>query len=348
MAQSDVQIYPSQGNAMKYQRLVGTLGAIALVASSVWGSGSAQAITFSPPPGSSAPSQATGGASRGTVNFLPPASQGAPKQATGGASRGNLFVPATGSGAPQAGGVGGASRNGIFTPAAGSGAPSQASGGASRNPTFTPAAGSGSPQQSAGGASRQSTYSLDPSTVGAGGPSAIIALLPKSYAGTTVSERPTILVYLPASTAKEMVFSLKDEAGNLKYQQTLPVTAGTAGIVAIKLPAAAPALEVGKNYQWFLALKIDGSLSPNTPYVDGWVQRTQPDAELAATLRHSDALKRATALGAKGVWYDCVATMAMLRATQSNHVGLSKDWADLLASVGLQDITKAAIVLPPN
>lgn len=332
---------------MKHQ-LAGIVGAIALIASNAWVSGNtAHALTFTPPPGGSAPSQATGGASRGTVNFLPPASQGTPRQATGGASRGNLFVPAAGTGSPRQGSVGGASRDGIFTPAAGSGAPKQTSGGASRNPVFTPPSGKGSPQQAAGGASRLSTYSLNPSTVGADGPAAIIALLPQSYSGTTVSERPTILVYLPASTAKDMVFSLKDEAGNLQHQMTLPIS-GKAGVVAIKLPTEAPALVVGKNYQWFLALKVDGHLSPNTPYVDGWVQRIQPDAVLAAALQQSDPLKRATALGAKGVWYDCVATVAMLRTTQPDSDALVKNWSDLLVSVGLQDITKAPITLPAN
>jgi hypothetical protein len=191
------------------------------------------------------------------------------------------------------------------------------------------------------------TYSLSPSTVGASEPTAIIALLPQSYFGTTVSDRPTILVYLPASTAKEAMFSLKDEAGNLKYQMTLPVSE-TAGIVTIALPPEAPALEIGKNYQWFLALKVDGRLSPNTPYVDGWVQRIQPNAELAKALQNPDLLKRATALGAQGVWYDCVAIMATLRTAQPSSETLGKNWSDLLASVGLQDITKAPILVSVN
>ncbi|MDX2240749.1 MAG: DUF928 domain-containing protein [Leptolyngbyaceae cyanobacterium bins.302] len=331
---------------MKHQRLAGTLGTIALVVSSVGTLGSAHAITFTPPPNKGTPSQATGGASRGTVNFLPPARQGTPTQTTGGASRGNLFVPAAGSGAPTQT-TGGASRNGIFTPAAGNSTPKQTTGGASRNPSFTPASGNGAPRQAAAGASRQGTYSLNPSIVGAGGPAAIMALLPQSYMGMTVSAHPTILVYLPVSTAKEMVFSLKDEAGNLQHQMTLPAP-GISGIVAVKLPETVTPLEIGKNYQWFLALKVNGELNPSTPYVDGWVQRIQPDAALATALQDPNLLKRAAALGAKGVWYDCVAIMAMLRTTQSGSEALAKDWADLLASVGLQEVAKAAIVLPTN
>jgi hypothetical protein len=42
------------------------------------------------------------------------------------------------------------------------------------------------------------------------------------------------MVYLPASNAKEAVFSLKDEAGNMQHQMTIPV-AGKSGVIAVKL-----------------------------------------------------------------------------------------------------------------
>jgi hypothetical protein len=141
-----------------------------------------------------------------------------------------------------------------------------------------------------------------------------------------------------------MVFSLKDEAGKSHYQTTLP-TSGRAGVVAIKLPDQAPTLTLGKNYQWFLALVVDGKLTPSTPYVDGWVQRILPDPDLAKTLADPDPLKRATALGAKGVWYDCVATLASLYASQPSNRSLANNWSELLVSVGLQDIQNAPLVL---
>ncbi|MBN3951636.1 MAG: DUF928 domain-containing protein [Nostoc sp. NMS7] len=306
---------------MKRRYLAGTLSLIALIASNAWTS--ANAVTFTPPTNSGSPSQATGGASRGSM-FTPTAGKGAPRQATGGASRGNLFTPAAGKGAPQ-----------------------QGSGGASYGDLFTPAAGKGTPQQGSGGASRVGTYYLNPSTVSATEPAALIALLPQNFYGTTVSERPTILVYLPASNAQEAVFSLKDEAGNLQHQMKIPV-AGKTGVIAIKLPANAPALTVGKNYQWFLALKLGGQLSPSTPYVDGWVQRIQPSAELATAMQGQDALKRATTLGKNGVWYDCVATLAAVYTAQPNNATLRKQWEELLSSVSLKEIVTANLLASTN
>ncbi|NJR42775.1 MAG: DUF928 domain-containing protein, partial [Akkermansiaceae bacterium] len=37
------------------------------------------------------------------------------------------------------------------------------------------------------------------------------------------------------------------------------------------------------------AVKVDGQLSPSTPYVDGWIQRIQPSAELATAMQQEDA-----------------------------------------------------------
>lgn len=300
-------------------KFLSTIGATVLIISSAgtpWES--AHAVPFSPPPGSGAPSQATGGASRGNL-FTPADGNGAPSQATGGASRGSLFRPLN--------------RR----------APRSTSGGASRGNFFVPSAQNRTPRQAASGASRLGTYELNPAIVGAGGPAAMMALLPQTYAGTTISERPTILVYLPATSAETLMFSLKDEAGRSIYETTVPVSA-EAGVRAIALPATAPALEIGKNYQWFVALKVDGRLSPSTPYVDGWIQRIQPSAELAAALKQGDALKRATALGQDGVWYDCAAIVASLRANQPNNDSLLQQWSELLSSVDLGAIKQAPVL----
>ncbi len=194
---------------------------------------------------------------------------------------------------------------------------------------------------------------MNPSTAATTGPGALIALLPQSFYGTTVSERPTVMVYIPASNAQEAVFSIKDETGKTHHKMTIPVAGKTGAMsttgfaYAIKLPANAP-LAVGKNYQWFLALKIDGQLSPSTPYVDGWIQRIQPSAELATAMQQQDALKRATAFGKHGVWYDCVATLAALHAEQSNNATVIKQWSELLTSVSLKEIATAPVVMFVN
>jgi hypothetical protein len=329
---------------MKYFNPAQIFGMILLVASSIGlVANDAKAIGFTPPPDSGAPSQATGGASRGHF-FKPVKDQGAPRQATGGASRGGFFQPAPGSGAPSQA-AGGASRGRFFTPPTDQGAPQQAAGGAARGRFFTPIPGKGTPRRAAGGASRVGRYDLNApdNAPTSNGPAALVAMLPQSYSGTTVAAHPTIMVYLPDSTANTAVFSLKDESGTMVYQQQLAVS-GKAGLVMIALPANAPALTLNQNYQWYMALQVDGELNPSTPYVDGWIQRIAPSTALAAALQQPDQLKRAELLGNNGIWYDCVAELAALRASQPNQPELAKQWTELLESVGLQDVSQVPLV----
>ncbi|MDJ0797399.1 MAG: DUF928 domain-containing protein [Calothrix sp. MO_167.B12] len=323
---------------MKRRYLVSSLSAIALMASST---SSAYAVKFTPPDDNRIPSQATGGASRGL--FIPDKNNSAPSKARAGSSRGNLFTPQEGNSAPRQAGAG-SSRGNLFTPEKGNSAPRQAGAGSSRGNLFTPEKGNSAPRQSsAAGASRLGIYPLDPSIVAATGPAALVGLMPQSYYGTTVSERPTIMVYLPPSNAKKAAFSIKDEAGNTHYKMTVPV-AGRYGVIAIKLPSDAPALAENKNYQWFLALKVDGKLSPSTPYIDGWIKRIQPNAELKTAMQQQDVLKQAKAFGKHGVWYDCVAKLASLHTQQPDNATIGKQWKELLSSVDLKEIAMAPVV----
>ncbi|TYQ31342.1 DUF928 domain-containing protein [Pseudanabaena sp. UWO310] len=338
-----------------HQRFGSVVGIMTLLASSIGFSPSAaQSSTFSPPPENTVPTQTTGGASRG--GFIPPADNSAPTQTTGGASRGT-FVPSADSSAPTQT-TGGASR-GTFVPPATSSAPTQTTGGASRG-TFVPPATSSAPTQTAGGASR-SSFTPPPSSsapIGTAGgasrtnaygsyligdrPVFMAAVLPQTFYGTTLSAHPAILVYLPASAAQEAVFSLKDESKQTIYQMSVPVS-GKAGIVAIQLPENAPALEVDKNYQWFFALKLEGNLTPNSPFVDGWIKRITPSADLAKSLEGKTSLQQSSILAANGVWYDSASILSSLRTAQPNDQLLAKEWKELLDSVQLSQLTSLAI-----
>ncbi|MEB3294919.1 MAG: DUF928 domain-containing protein [Synechococcales bacterium] len=344
---------------MKHSVLTHLLSTTALAVGSAWGSlDTAQALTFTPPTNNTAPRTSTGGASRGSFGFIPSPESTAPRQATGGASRGSFFVPPQGNNAPRQA-TGGASRNTMFAPPSGNAAPRQATGGASRNTMFAPPTGNASPRQATGGGSRNTMFappsgSATPRQAARGASrvgsvaatpmeqQAMKPLVPQSYFGTTVQARPMIMAYVPASDAQEAIFSLKDEDGNMVYQMVLPVS-GQAEIMTVQLPANAPALEVGKNYQWLMALKLDSHLRPSSPYVDGWVQRITPTAELAKTLAEGDELADATAFGKMGVWYDCVATLANLRLNEPQSEKSTKNWNDLLSSVGLADIKTAPL-----
>ncbi|AFY54836.1 protein of unknown function (DUF928) [Rivularia sp. PCC 7116] len=347
---------------MKQRILISTLG-FALIISAAWvPSQKVSAVSFTSPDKSS-PNKSTGGASRGGL-FTPKEGESTLNEGTGGASRG-LFTPEEGESTLNRGTTGGASR-GLFTPDSRQPAPEigTSSGGGSRG-LFTPDSRQPAPEigTSSGGGSRGELFAPDSrqpapeiGTSGGGSregrrylnlpnttpeePAAILALLPQSYFGTTISQRAEILVYVPRTQAIEGVFSLKDAEGNTVHEMNVPIS-GRSEVISIKVPTE---LKLEKNYQWFLALKIDGELTTRTPYVDGWIKRITPNREIAASMQQGDLLKQAEALGKHGVWYDCVATLAKLRTTQPNNTNLDKEWSELLESVELQQIEKAPIV----
>ncbi len=291
--------------------------------------GGASRSSFLPPSDNSAPSQSTGGASRS--RFLPPSDNSAPSQSTGGASRSSFLPPSDNSAPSQS--TGGASRQG-FTPPSDNSAPSQAAGGASRG-SFIPPSDNSSPSQAAGGAARSEQNYLEQS--------AMVAVLPENFYGTTLSSHPMILVYVPESPGGEGIFSLKDEDKTLLYTTSIPVS-GKGGILAIQLPEDAPELEVGKLYQWYFALKLDQGLSPNTPFVDGLVKRIAPSSELARSLEGKTRLQQSSILAENGVWYDCAAILAALQVVDPTNSELVAEWTELLDSVNLSKLTKASLI----
>jgi hypothetical protein len=114
-------------------------------------------------------------------------------------------------------------------------------------------------------------------------------------------------------------------------------------MMAIALPADAPELAMNQYYQWYVALNVEGELNPSTPYVDGWIQRVAPSATVQAAMQQGDLLKQAEVLGAEGIWYDCVAKLAALRAQEPDNEILQKQWTELLGSVGLQEVSQVQL-----
>jgi Domain of Unknown Function (DUF928) len=257
--------------------------------------------------------------------FSPPADNTTPRSAAGGASRGTFFTPPADNTTPRRG-AGGASRGTFFTPPADNPAPRRAAGGAARGesliPTVIPETPNVTPEAS----------------------QAMVGVMPQSFYGTTVSERPTVLVYLPDTEAQEVMFSLKDEANNVHYSVTVPVT--EAGVYAFQMPIDVNPLEVGQNYHWFAALKFDQGLTPSSPYVEGWIKRIELPTQLADSLAQDDVLAAAKALGEAGVWYDSVAKLAILRSSQPQSEAIATHWLEILSSVGLQNISAAPLFAP--
>jgi len=207
--------------------------------------------------------------------------------------------------------------------------------------TFNPPRG-GAPQQTRGGASRGEVCGQPQADTA----SQLVALTPPSGYGLTLKAHPTFFVYIPPTSTKEAFFSLRDESGQVAYQATLPIAAA-GGVMRIDVPDTAPALEVGKSYQWGIALLCSGRLRPDSPFITSWIQRSQPSGEVAHAVDAAPSLEQAALYGSSGIWYDALSTLADLRQQQPHDAALTTVWQNLLNSVELNSVSSALFSSAP-
>lgn len=196
------------------------------------------------------------------------------------------------------------------------------------------------PKDSAGGASRNDgRCSQDAKDV----QPYVTAVLPANHYGLTVESHPTFLVYLPPTAAQKAFFSIKDESDRDHYQTFLPLPQKS-GVMAIELPTDAPALETNKIYKWSFVMMCDRVLRPDSPLVEGEIQRVEMDSTLSSQLKEATPIEQAALYGKAGIWYDTVATLVEIGRSQPNNSELVTIWEDLLKSVELNAIATQPLV----
>ena len=205
--------------------------------------------------------------------------------------------------------------------------------------TFNPPAGD-RPQTSTGGASRSIGQCINQAE---NADLPLAPLLPASAKGLTVASHPTVLAYLPETAANKVFFSWQDENNNDHYQNILPIE-NQGGIISLTLPEDAPPLEIGKNYQWAIAVMCDGRLQPDSPMIVGQIQRVAIESTLSDRLNNASALETAAIYGEAGIWYETVAILAQLKITQPNNPSLASNWQELLTSVELEKFATTPLV----
>lgn len=164
---------------------------------------------------------------------------------------------------------------------------------------------------------------------------------PGSNYGLTLAERPQVFAYIPTTTARQAWFVLKDDRGNTLHQHMIPI-AGHGRVIPINITEHLPALEVGKTYEWGIALLCAGRLEINSPFTSAWVQRIAPPTEVLPYMEQPPSLQKVAALGAHGIWYDMLSTLTQLQPSRQEPANISI-WSQLLQSVGLGDVSTVPI-----
>ena len=190
------------------------------------------------------------------------------------------------------------------------------------------------PRNSVGGGTRTSSQCFDEtqSTI------PFSALLPSSASGLTAESHPAILAYIPETSAQNVFFSWRSENDRDHYQAILPIE-NEGAIVSLDLPETAPALEVGKNYQWALGIMCNDRLQPDSPMIHGQVKRIELAPSIQSSLDSDISLKNAALYGENGLWYETVVTLAQLKTAQPSDRDLASNWSELLDSVGLTEFS---------
>lgn len=137
----------------------------------------------------------------------------------------------------------------------------------------------------------------------------ISALMPKGNYGLTSKAQPNIYLYLPETSATQVVLAFQDEAGTEYARAFLPIEADN-NVASFALPQDKMPLKAGKNYQWKISVVCGEYLKPGDPKFSGWVQRVEPtDTQKQLGLDTTEEQMRF--LGEHGYWYDLLDAIAL-------------------------------------
>ena len=211
---------------------------------------------------------------------------------------------------------------------------------------FEPPPGDGQPETTEGAASRQTGQCKSDLTTAQAARETkaalsyqnvkLTAVVPQHNYGLTTQAHPTFWIYVPqASAEQQLILSIREEKSSPHWQQSVFATPGVTGI---ELSNDAPALEVGKNYQWAVILVCGERPSPNDPVVASWIKRVeQPETDRATT---SFGLEDASAYARQGIWYDALDILVAQKPSLPNW---NKLWTEYLQSGGLERIANEPV-----
>ncbi|MEL6158398.1 MAG: DUF928 domain-containing protein [Cyanobacteria bacterium J06554_11] len=164
----------------------------------------------------------------------------------------------------------------------------------------------------------------------------VIALMPKSNLGLTLSAHPTFWFSMPDVSADRTVeFGLYDAEGEIIYQKAF--SPGAAGITRFSLPDDAPALTANQDYRWYLSIVCDRASRSEDLVVTGWVRRIEADRAFQAQLATASPEEQAALYKSQALWYDALTALAELQQTNPTS-DLQQQWIALFESVDLPQI----------
>jgi len=192
-------------------------------------------------------------------------------------------------------------------------------------PVFVPRARRGAPAARVGGATR-----------GRGDELVVRALVPRfDDAAIALAEDQTLYWHLSARTTHPVNFTLTDPQA---IDPILDVTLEgpfEAGIHAVDVFALQAKLEVGRRYEWYVAVMPDPERRSADIMARGVIQRVAEPA-LLSRLEGSTSEQAALLLAEQGIWYDTLNALARQIAASPGDPAPLAQRSALLSQVGLE------------
>lgn len=162
--------------------------------------------------------------------------------------------------------------------------------------------------------------------------------------GLTASEHPAFWFYLPSAltTNVSIEFVLQDKADRELYRTQFTPTDTQPGLIQLKVPETAPAIEPGQSYVWTLAIYCDPDQPSELVFVQGSIQRTSLTTDQQRQIAAAAPLERSRLYSEFGLWYDALATLGDLR--QTNSAQTEAAWNALLQRAELEAVSNQPIV----
>ena len=174
----------------------------------------------------------------------------------------------------------------------------------------------------------------------------IIPFIPEINVGLTLAESPTFFGYVShPSTQVEFILQAEDGKGTEVYKTTFKVD--KPGIVEVSIPKKGDrqkSIEVNQRYQWSFAVACNPGDASGNYFVQGFVQRIEPQETLKNDLANPDPMARAIAYAKNGIWYDTIATLAKMRRLAPDDPMLKAEWTQLLQSQKLESVADQPLV----
>jgi hypothetical protein len=109
------------------------------------------------------------------------------------------------------------------------------------------------------------------------------------------------------------------------------------------MPEQAPELMVNKKYKWTVAIICGKSLRPDSPIIEGWIQRVPEPSSLTSKLQSADPLEKIALYGENGLWYDLVSSLNKLKIASPDDQYLSKTWDQLIKDNGIKSVERTSL-----